>query len=453
MIDINTANQTAVNNMMSARPILKGVAVARDVVPGMKDNLLMHAGPPIDWARMSGPMRGAVIGAILYEGLAKDEKAAVGMVEAGEIEFDPCHHHQSVGPMAGVTSASMMVYVVENVTHGNRAYSNLNEGYGKVLRYGAYSPDVLDKLRWMNETMGPLLAEALAQSEGLDIRALLAEALHMGDEGHNRNKAGSLIYAKQLAPLITRVSQDSLLKEARPRWEVSLKRRLDALERSKQDMGVMEMAAKMLANLRETEKVLQFLGDNALSVLNPVMASCKAMADAAHGIEGSTLVTAMARNGTDFGIRVSGLGDRWFTAPVAQPDGLYFPGYTSEDASGDIGDSTITETTGIGAFAMAAAPAIVTFISGTPQDALNATLEMYEITVAEHSAFTIPSLDFRGSPVGIDIRKVVELGIVPRVNTGIAHKNAGVGQVGAGLVRPPMKIFEDALVAFAEKYL
>ncbi len=412
-MDFEAANQTAVQKMMAARPILKGVARARDVIPGLRENLLLHAGPPIEWERMSGPMRGAVIGALLLEGLANDEKQALGMVEAGEVEFAPCHHHQCVGPMAGVTSSSMMVYELENVTHGNRAYSNLNEGYGKVLRYGAYAPEVLQKLRWMNETMGPLLAEALQSSEGIDIRALVAEALHMGDEGHNRNKAGSLLFTRHLAPLIARVAKNSA----------------------------------------DEAEILEFLGSNALSVLNPVMAACKAMADAAHGIEGSTMVTTMARNGTDFGIRVSGLGDRWFTAPVEQPDGLYFSGFTSEDASGDIGDSTITETAGIGAFAMAAAPAIVTFISGTPQDALNATLEMYEITIAEHSAFTIPSLDFRGSPVGIDIRKVIELGLVPRVNTGIAHKEAGVGQVGAGLVRPPMQIFEDALVAFAEKYL
>lgn len=412
MPTIATANQTAVERMMSARPILTSVATARDVIPGMRDHLILHAGPPIEWERMSGPLRGAVIGAVLYEGLAQDEAQASAMIEAGEVEFDPCHHHQTVGPMAGVTSASMQVYVIENVTHGNRAFSNLNEGYGKVLRYGAYSPEVLSKLRWMNESLGPLLAEALAHSEGIDIRALLAEALHMGDEGHNRNKAGSLLFLKQLAPLIARVAKDAAVEA----------------------------------------DVLRFLGDNALSVLNPVMAACKAMADAAHGIEGSTVVSTMARNGTDFGIRVSGLGDRWFTAPAQVPDGLYFSGFTSADANRDIGDSTITETAGIGAFAMAAAPAIVTFISGTPRDALNATLEMYEITVAEHQHFTIPSLDFRGSPVGIDIRKVIELGITPRVNTGIAHKNAGVGQVGAGLVRPPMEVFEQALIAFAETY-
>lgn len=234
----------------------------------------------------------------------------------------------------------------------------------------------------------------------------------MGDEGHNRNKAGSLLYTKALAPPIARVAPNS------------------------------DVAAD----------VLKFLGDNALSVLNPVMAACKAMGDAAHGVEGSTLVSAMARNGTDFGIRVSGLGDRWFTAPAQVPDGLFFPGFNAADANPDIGDSTITETAGIGAFAMAAAPAIVTFVSGKPKDAINATLEMYEITVAEHKSFTIPQLDFRGAPVGIDIRKVVETGITPRVNTGIAHKNAGVGQVGAGLVRPPLQIFEEALVAFADQY-
>ncbi|UCG23020.1 MAG: DUF1116 domain-containing protein, partial [Chloroflexota bacterium] len=265
MVNIEQANNTAVERMMSARPILTRVMPARDVIPGMRDNLLLHAGPPISWQRMSGPLKGAVIGALLFEGLVDDEKAAEVMIENGEIDFAPCHHYRTVGPMAGVTSASMLVYEIENVTHGNKAYSNLNEGYGKVLRYGAYSQEVIDKLRWMNEEMGPALAEGLGQSEGLDIRALLAEALHMGDEGHNRNKAGSLIYLKLLSPLIASSSCDDETKA----------------------------------------KILGFLGDNALSVLNPVMAACKAMADAAHGVEGSTVVTTMARNGTDFGIRVS----------------------------------------------------------------------------------------------------------------------------------------------------
>jgi hypothetical protein len=306
--------------MMEARPVLVGIGQALDVIPGMHPNLILHAGPPITWERMSGPLKGAIIGALIFEGKAKSAEEAEALATSGAIDFEPCHHHAAVGPMAGVTSASMAVYIVENQTHGNRAFSNLNEGYGKVLRYGAYQEDVQARLRWMNSTMAAVLKDALAASGGQDIRALLAEALHMGDEGHNRNKAGSILYTKNLAPFIAKVA---------PNGDVA-------------------------------SEVLKFLGDNALSVLNPVMAACKAMCDAAHGVEGSTIVSTMARNGTDFGIRVSGLGDRWFTAPSQVPDGLYFPGFSLADANRDIGDSTITETAGIGGFAMAAAPAIVT---------------------------------------------------------------------------------------------
>jgi hypothetical protein len=411
-MDINRANAEATQRMMAAQPVLVGLDIASSVIPDMRDNLLLHAGPPITWDRASGPLRGAIVGALIFEGKANSEAEAEALVTGGEIELEPCHHHRSVGPMAGVISPSMSVYIIENKTHGNRSFSNLNEGYGKVLRYGAFDEDVQHRLRWMEAVMAPVLAAAIEAAGGIDIRALLAEALHMGDEGHNRNKAGSILYLKALAPHVARVA----------------------------------------GNAETAGDVLRAIGDNALSVLNPVMAACKAMADAGHGIEGSTIVSTMARNGTDFGIRVSGLGERWFTAPAQIPDGLYFPGFSSDDANADIGDSTITETAGIGAFAMAAAPAIVTFVSGTPQDALNATLEMYEITAAEHSLFTIPALEFRGTPTGIDIRKVVELGMTPRVNTGIAHKQAGIGQVGAGLVRPPMAIFEEALLAFAEHY-
>ena len=411
-MDINKANAEAVGRMMEARPVLVGMGKAIDVIPGMHENLLLHAGPPIDWDRASGPMKGAITGALIFEGRAKNMEEAEKLVKSGEIQLEPCHEHQSVGPMAGLTTPNMEVYIIENKTHGNLAFSNMNEGYGKVLRYGAYDQEVMDRLKWMHEVMAPVLKEAIDIVGGVDIKALLAEALHMGDEGHNRNKAGSILFLKALAPGI----------------------------------------AKAAPNSQVASDILKAIGDNALAVLNPVMAACKAMADAAHGIEGSTIVTVMARNGTDFGIRVSGLGDRWFTGPVGKPKGLYFPGFTAEDGSGDIGDSTITETAGIGGFAMAAAPAIVTFVSGTPQDAINTTLEMYEITEAEHKYFNIPFLGFRGTPTGIDIRKVVEKGITPRINTGIAHKDPGVGQIGAGLVRPPMSIFEEALIAFAEKY-
>ncbi|MCL6551628.1 MAG: DUF1116 domain-containing protein [Firmicutes bacterium] len=408
-MDIAAANNEALRRLLAAQPVLVGTARARDVIPGMHDRLVLHAGPPITWDRASGPLRGAVIGGLLFEGLAKTEEDAVRLVERGEVVLEPTHHHATVGPMAGLTTASMMVYVVENRTTGTRAYCNLNEGYGKVLRYGAYSDDVLARLRWMNDVLGPAVGAALERMGGLDMKALIARQLTMGDEGHNRNVAGSALFGRLLAPHLARVGLPP-----------------DALE-----------------------QVLRYFADNDLAVLNPVMAACKATADAAHGIPGSTVVTCMARNGTDFGIRVSGLGDRWFTAPAAVPVGLYFPGFAAADANPDIGDSTITETVGIGAFAMAAAPAIVKFVGGTPREAMEATLEMYEITVGENPAFGLPPLDFRGTPTGIDVRKVVRTGITPRVNTGIAHRRPGVGQIGAGLVRPPMACFEQALEALA----
>jgi len=412
MIDVEKANTETVTRMMDAHPVLIGMGKAIEVIPGMKENLFLHAGPPITWERMAGPMKGNIVGAMIFEGMAKNWDEAEALIKKGKVEFAPCHHHAAAGPMAGVISPSMLVYIIENKTHGNRAYSNLNEGRGKVMRMGAYSDDVIEKLRWIEGVLGPTVKAAIEDVGGVDIRALLGKALHMGDDGHNRLDAASIQYTVALAPGIARTAKDT----------------------------------------KTAGEVIKFLGDNALSVLNPVMASCKAMCDAGHNIEGSTIVTVMARNGTDFGIRVSGLGDRWFTGPAGKVKALYFPGFTEKDANPDIGDSTITETAGIGGFAMAAAPAIVTFISGKPKDAVNTTLDMYEITYAEHKFFTIPYLDFRGTPTGIDIRKVIEKNMLPRVNTGVAHKDPGVGQVGAGVVSPPANIFEDALVAFAEKY-
>lgn len=411
-MNIDEANKKAVDAFMEARPVVTGVAPAIEVIPGMHADLLLHAGPPVTWERMCGPMKGAMMGALVFEGRAKDPQEAEAMLAAGKFKFAPCHEHASVGPMAGVISPSMLVYIVENKTHGNVAYSGLNEGRGKVLRMGAYSEDVIERMKWLNAVLGPTVDAALKLSGGVDIRSLLGKALHMGDDGHNRLDAASVLFTTQLAPFV----------------------------------------AKAAKNVETAYEVLRFMGDNALTILNPVMAGCKTMCDAGHGIEGSTVVTVMARNGTDFGMRVSGLGDRWFTAPAPQVKALYFPGFTEKDANPDIGDSTITETSGIGGFAMATAPAIVTFISGTPRDAINTTLDMYEITAGEHKHFTIPFLEFRGTPTGVDIRKVVEKGLPPRVNTGVAHVEPGIGQVGAGVVSMPMGPFEDALVAFAEKY-
>ncbi len=411
-INIDQANQKAIDAFMDARPVVVGVAKAKDVIPGMHDKLFLHAGPPVTWERMAGPVRGAMIGAMMLEGLAKTAEEAEKRLASGEIEFAPCHQYDSTGPMAGVMSPSMMVYIVENITTGYKAFSGLNEGRGKVLRMGAYSEEVLNRMQWLNNVLGPAVDVALKEMGGLDLRTLLAKALHMGDDGHNRLDAASLLYTNLLAPYIAKNAKDAA----------------SAFE------------------------VIKFLGENALSILNPVMAGCKTMTMAGHNIEGSTIVTVMARNGTDWGIRVSGLGDQWFTAPSPIVKALYFAGFTEKDANPDIGDSVITETAGIGGFAMATAPALVTFIGGTPRDAINTTLDMYQITFGEHKHFTIPFLDFRGTPTGVDLRKVVETNMTPRVNTGVAHKDPGVGQVGAGVVSAPMKVFEDALVAFAEKY-
>jgi len=407
---IEAANKKVMEIILNGQPTLLDIGIAEEVIPGMAKKTIFHAGPPIKWEKMSGPLRGAVIGALIYEGLAVDEKEAIKLAASGEISYDPCHHHNTVGPMAGVVSASMPVWILQNKKYGNYSYCTLNEGLGKVLRYGAYSDEVIKRLKWMENLLAPLLKQALKLHGPIDLKTMITQALQMGDEGHNRNRAGTSLLIRELAPYIIQTKFSE----------------------------------------KEKIEVLKFIDSNDHFFLNLTMPAAKCTLDAAKNIEFSTIVTVMARNGTEFGIRVSGLGERWFTGPAGIVDGLLFPGYTTEDANPDIGDSVIAETAGIGGFAMAAAPAIIQFVGGTAKDAVNLTLKMYEITAAENNIFKIPALDFRGTPTGIDIRKVVETGILPSINTGIAHKDPGVGQVGAGLVKPPMNCFEDALQAFVE---
>lgn len=402
---VDQANQEATQRMIAARPRLVDVRSAGEVIPGMHKHLLLHAGPPITWERMSGPLRGAILGALIYEGLAPDRAAAEQLAASGNITFEPCHHHNAVGPMAGLISASMPVQVIEEPVYGHQTYSTLNEGLGKVLRYGANSPDVIAKLRWLEQVLGPALARAVGAMGGIEIKSITAQALQMGDELHNRNKAATSLLLREIAPYLVETGTSTA----------------------------------------ETASVLRYIHGNDFFYLNTSMAACKAITLAAHGIPFSSVVTTMARNGTDFGIRVSGLGERWYVGPALPIKGLYFSGYTEADANPDIGDSTISETAGIGAFAMATAPAIVQFIGGTPADALQYTLEMYDITVTEDSQYQLPPLNFRGTPEGIDIRQVVRQNLLPIINTGIAHRLPGVGQVGAGIVRPPMECFVAAV--------
>ena len=433
MSKIDQANQEAVGRMMKSRPVLVDVGRAGDVIPGMKDSLFLHAGPPITWERMSGPLKGAIIGGLIYEKKAQNTAEAEKIAASGAIEFAPCHHYNSTGPMAGVITPSQMVFMIEDKEWGGFTYSNMNEGYGRVLRYGAYDEAVLKRLRWLDEVYAPVVKEAVLLSGGIDIKSIIAQALHMGDDGHNRNRATTSLFIRVIAPYIAET-------------EFGQKRDYDTPRLDLTNICPYFKEAKPAA----AAEGLAFMHGNDLTALNAIMASCKSMALAAHGIEHSTVVTTMARNGTDFGIRVSGTGDKWFTALANVPHGLYFSGFNASDANRDIGDSVITETVGIGGFAMAAAPAIVNFIGGKPADAFEATNEMYEITVTENSNFSIPAMNFKGTPTGIDVRKVVEKGILPRINTGIAHKEAGIGQVGAGIVLPPMDIFIEALKELAK---
>jgi hypothetical protein len=380
--EVDHANQEAVARMLEARPQWVGVATARDVVPDMREDLLLHSGPPLRWEDASGPMRGALQGALRLEGRSS-------------ADLDPCHHHGAVGPMAGVISASMPVVIVEDRVSGLRAFSNLNEGLGRVLRYGANDDAVLRRLRWMGSVLGPDLARALSQGP-IDLGSINQRALQMGDELHNRHRAATSMLFRELA--LRGVPTESL----------------------------------------------RFIDQNDYFYLNLAMASAKAACEAAAGVPGSTMVVAMARNGTEFGARVSGDPSRWFTAPAAVPVGLFLGSHTQADANPDIGDSAIMETYGLGGFAMAAAPAITRVVGGTSRTALDATLEMYEITLEENPSHQIPALDFRGSPTGIDVRRVVETGVQPLINTGIAHREAGIGQVGAGLVRAPLEPFVKA---------
>jgi len=403
-INIDEANQQVLDRIQQGQAQLVGMGLAGDVIPGMQANTILHAGPPIEWERMCGPTRGAVMGALVYEGLAADIEAAEALAGSGEISFAPCHHHHAVGPMAGVISSGMPVWIVANPYFGNQSYCTLNEGLGKVLRYGAYGEEVYARLRWMRDVLYPLLAAGLEECGPIDLRALISQALHMGDECHNRNRAGTSLFLRAIAPALARTAKD-------------------------------------FHKLAET---LQFIDGNDHFFLNLSMPAAKAMLEPAEGVPGSTILTVMARNGTDFGICMAGAPRHWHVAPAGLVDGMYLPGFSAEDANADIGDSTITETAGFGGFAMAAAPAIARFVGGTAQDALSTTLEMYEICFSEHMHFSIPALDFKGTPLGIDVRYVMESGILPKLNTGIAHKKPGIGMVGAGVLHAPQACFQQA---------
>ncbi|MBX9827172.1 MAG: DUF1116 domain-containing protein [Xanthobacteraceae bacterium] len=411
MDNIETANKEAVSRIFQAEPVLVDVQRAGDVIPNLTAKMILHSGPPITWDRMCGPMRGAVCGIAVFEGWAKDLKEAEAAAAAGEYAFHPNHHFGAVGPMTGMTTMSQPVFIVENRAFGNRAYCTINEGLGKVMRFGGNDAEVLNRLRWTKETLGPALSAALKATSGIPLKSIIARGLAMGDEMHQRNVACSSLFLREIAPFLAQTSTDQ----------------------------------------KQLTEILAFIGKNDQFFLNIAMAMGKSMTDPAYGIKGSTIVTVMCRNGTDFGVRVSGTGDTWYTAPVEMPVGLYFPGYSEKDANPDMGDSAIVETIGLGGFAMATATAVAGFVgAGKASEAAQYTKTMYEIAASRNPEWTMPNLDYAGVPTGIDIRKVLQTGMAPVINTGIAHKQPGVGQVGAGIVRAPMACFERALAGIAD---
>lgn len=412
---IEEANQAVAAKIVTGSPFLQDVVLAKAVIHELNvGKVLLHAGPPIPFDKMVDPIQGACIGAVLFEEWCETEAEARKMLEAGEVELIPCHHVNTVGPMGGITSANMAVLVVENKTDENIAFCTMNEGIGAVLRFGAYSEEVINRLRWMRDTLAPVLSAALKTKEdGININVLVAKAIAMGDEFHQRNIAASLAFLKEMAPIIVGLKEIDQVKK---------------------------------------EEVIQFLADTDQFFLNIMMAAAKAVMDGARQIQAGTIVTAMCRNGYEFGIRIAGMGDEWFTGPVNTPQGLYFSGFSEADAAPDMGDSAITETFGVGGMAMIAAPAVTRFVgSGGFYDALNTSNEMTEICIDSNPNFPVPTWDFKGICLGIDARKVVETGILPVINTGIANKKAGLGQIGAGTVTPPIACFEKAVLAYAKK--
>jgi hypothetical protein len=405
---VEEANKIATEKILKSRPLLIDIKPAIEVMHNMKKNSIFHAGPPIEWKRMCGPMKGAIVGTMIYEGYAESWTQAVKMIEHGEIEFSPNHDHDAVGPMAGVISPSMPVLVVKNGTYGNVCYGRFVED---KVQFGLFDRDAVETLKFWSETLAPGLAKAIRKSKGVDLKSIMAKALHMGDELHNRPAAGTLLFAGVIIPyLVEAIGRDDLVE------------------------------------------ITKYFSENEIFFLCMSMVACKAIMDAASEIEYSTLVTAMARNGTDFGIKVSALGNRWFVGPASIIEGVYFPGYGPDDANPDMGDSAITETAGIGGFALADSPAILSLIGGSAEDAIKYTKQMREITMTLNDTFSLPILDFQGTATGIDLRKVLRTGILPVIDTAIAHKEPGIGMIGAGLVRPPIDAFKKALHAYGSKY-
>ena len=405
-------NAEAFRRLCAAEPVLEDVAPAADVVPGMRKTMILTSGPVLPWAAYAGGQRKAIVGAALFEGLADDPTDAEAKLAAGDIQVEGCHAHGCVGSLAGVYSASMPVFVVRNKAFGNIGYCNFYEGTNpRRLNYGVYDAGVRDRLLYVNDVVAPVVADAVRLAGGIELKPIMKRALHMGDELHSRSTAASLLFTRELFP------------------------------------HLLKMAG---AGSERIAKAVQALTEDHYFFLRLSMAAAKATADAAHGVEGASVVTAMAFNCREFAIRVAGLGDTWFTGPHATVEAKLFPGHSEDEITWMGGESIITETIGLGGFAQAAAFPLQAYQGGSPEAMVERNLELYRIVVGENSDYRIPFLGYRGTPTGIDIFKVLDTNVRPVMDIGIAGRDGG--QIGAGIVRAPLPCFEKAAAAYRLAY-
>lgn len=406
------ANQEAFERLVGADPVLVDVRPAGEVVPGFTPNTILTSGPPMPWSEYAGGQRNAVLYGALFEGLAGTVEEAEERIAAGEIVVEPCQHHACVGSVAGIYTASMSVFVVENRDRGNRAFCNFYEGESRRrLNYGVWGDDVRERLEFVEEVLAPITGEAVRRAGGVELKPLMARALRMGDELHSRNTAATLLFSRELFPWLLELS------------------------------GAMR---------RQVEETIRFYGASDYFFLRVSMAAAKASVDAAAGVEASSMTVAMSLSCKEYGIRVSGLGDEWFRGPPPVVEGKYFEPFTADDLVWMGGESLITETAGLGGFAQACAFPLQAYQGGSPEVMIRNNQEMYQITVGEHKDYLIPYFGFRGTPVGIDVFKVVETGILPVIDGGLAGKDGG--QIGAGVLRAPRECFEKAAAAYEERY-
>lgn len=410
-ISIEDANATAFERLDAADPWVVDVQPARDVLPGYRDNLVLTSGAPMSWHDYTGGQREALIGGARFEGLADSHDDAIAGFASGRIEVGGCHDYSAVGSLAGIYTASMPVFVVENRTHGNRGFCNFYEGKEpRRLNYGCYDEGVHQRLLQVNTELAPVVGEAIRRRGGIALKPLIARALRMGDEVHSRNAAASVLFNREILP------------------------------------AVLDMVDDRVPGVRDA---MLHLAENDYFFLRLSMAAAKASADAMI-VPGSTLVSAMGFSCRGFAIKLAGTGDTWFEGPPPIHQGKLFAGHTEDEITWMGGESPITETVGLGGFAQACALSLQEYQGGSPEAMIERNREMYTITHGENGSYRIPQFGFRGTPTGIDARKVLDTGVLPVMDVGLAGRDGG--QIGAGVIRAPRECFVDALAEHDRRF-